>query len=98
MDLGMQADGLDDLEADGMDRGEGTHGLLENEPDTPPTDAPHRVPAGVQGGDVDDAVIVREQDGAASNAAWLVDNAQQRARGNTLAGAALADEAQGRTT
>ncbi len=88
----MQAHRLDDLRADGVHRRKRTHRLLEDQPDPPATNAQQFGAALGERDDVGLPVAVTQQDTAAGDGAVLVHDAQQGARRDALARAALADK------
>ena len=85
----VQDEGLHHLTADGEDRVERGHGLLEDHADLFAADAAHL------GGGEPDEVLSEQRDIAADDLGGGGQQAHDREGGDALAGAALADDAQG---
>ena len=98
----MQPDGLDDLFPNGMHRAERGHRFLEHEGDLGAANGAHILAVRVKLGQIDDLIgapavkefAPPEEDLSLDNTAGAIDDAQDRPRRNTLATAALADDAQ----
>ena len=91
----MQADGLDQLVADGVEGGQRAHGFLEDQADVAAADAAHLRAVDGELGQVDDGVVgAAQQDFAADDAAGALDDAQDGAGGDAFAAAGFADDAQ----
>ena len=97
--IGVQANGFDDLIAHGVEGAEGRHGFLEDQCDLAAADGPHLPPVGIQSRQVDlvDAPVFQllaEPNLAVGDLTGLFHDAQDRARGDALAAAAFADDAE----
>ena len=91
----MQADRLDELVADSVKGGERTHRLLEHQADLAAADRAHVRAVGGELDQVHDAAVgATQQDFAGYDAAWAFDDAQDGARGDALAAAGFADDAE----
>src|SRR5262245_13761298 len=96
----MQQDGLLDLVADGEDRVERGHRLLEDHADLVAADLAHlrTKPTVLQQVDWFLSAILLEEDLAGFNFAWTRNELQDPQAGDTLAAAAFADDPQHSTT
>ena len=92
---GMQADRLDELVADGVERRQRAHRLLEHQADLAAADRAHLRAVRRQLHQVDRASVrAAQHDLAADDAAGAFDDAQDGARGDALAAAGFADDAE----
>src|SRR6184192_3119166 len=85
----MRLERLADLPADGQHRVERGHRVLEDHRDLAAADPP-QLPVAER-----EQVLAAEERGAAGHAAGAREDAQQRERGDALAAARLADDAEG---
>ena len=97
--IGVQANGFHNLVAHGVEGTERRHGFLEDECDLAAADRPHLPPVGIQRRQVDFvhapvAELLAEPDLAVGDFAGLFHDAQNGARGDALAAAAFADDAE----
>ena len=93
----MQAHGLHDLIAHGVDRTERAHRLLKDQSDLAPADSPHLVAARIELREIVGAAVVAgpaKMDRSAHDPTGALDDSQDRARRHALAAAALPDDAQ----
>src|SRR4051794_13958078 len=96
----MQPDSFDDLLADGVDRAQARHRLLEDHRDLPAAHLADLPPLGAEPGDVDRSApgpvetTVMQQDPTGDDPSGTRHDLQDRACGDALAAAALADDAQ----
>jgi hypothetical protein len=91
----VKQDALDDLVADGVDWREGLHRLLEDLGDLAAADVLDLAAGGVELGQVDLAAVAPVEQDLAADPAGPGHDAQQRLRGDALAAATLANQAQG---
>ena len=94
-EVGMQADRLDELVADGVKGRERAHRLLEDIADFAAADGAHLAPLPVEFHEVGDAaVLAPEQDLSAFDPPRPLDDPQDRAGRHALAATRFADDAQ----
>ncbi len=95
-DIVVEHDRLDELRPHGVHGTEGGHRLLEDEADFSPSDRANLPAVGLELDEVGfRPVLAREQDLSVDDSPGLIDDAQDRLRGDALAAAALADDAEG---